>query len=178
MRRGCDADRRDATLGRRSDSPAKARRPSRRAGDQSDRSDWSDQSDSARGGRPAHDECCWTSSFMRSKTAAGAEALSSLTFKRSAFRGHIRAQSAIPNKLVEKTRGKSTKKWRKMALNGAFSRGKGAIFPCSEPIAPDCNTRVSNPLRSRSPAAASGVWSAKSTVRRHFSRSGTRNDYV
>ena len=36
-------------------------------------------------------------------------------------------ESAIPNKLVEKTRGKSTKKWRKMALYGAFSRGKSAI---------------------------------------------------
>ena len=84
------------------------------------------------------------------------------------FEVEIRAQSAIPNKLVEKTRGKSTKKWRKMALYGAFSRGKSAILPSCLPAALDCNTRVCKTLRPWSPAAARGVWSAKSAVRRHF----------
>jgi hypothetical protein len=63
------------------------------------------------------------------------------------IRGRIRAQSAISAKPAEKTRGKSTKRSRKMAQNGAFSRAESAIFRCSEPIALDCKTRVCQTLR-------------------------------
>ena len=69
---------------------------------------------------------------------------------KSQFEVTFAPQSAIPNKLVEKTRGKSTKKWRKMALYGAFSKAKSAILPCAGPAALDCNTLVCQALRSRS----------------------------
>ncbi len=70
------------------------------------------------------------------------------------------------------------KKWRKMALYGAFSRGKSAILRCSWPAVPDCNTLVCRTLRSRSLAASRGVLGAKSAVRRHFSRSGHEITYA
>jgi hypothetical protein len=79
------------------------------------------------------------------------------SFKRSALLGRIGALSAIMRKLAEKTRGKSSKKSRKMAQNGAFSRGKSAISPCSEPSAADWNRLICQTLRLPSAAASRGV---------------------
>jgi hypothetical protein len=65
-----------------------------------------------------------------------------------------------------------------MTGNGACSRARSAISPCSGPAVLDCNTHLCQTLRSRGLAGSRGVWPAKSAVGANSHRSGHERTFV
>jgi len=96
--------------------------------------------------------------------------------KISAFRGRIRANLRPDGRAQRKNRRKSAKKWREMAINGAFSGVSSAISACSEPTALDRKPPACQTLRLWNPAASRRLRPRQSPMERHFSQNGAWTD--
>jgi hypothetical protein len=75
-------------------------------------------------------------------------------------RRQIRAPVRPDGHARRKTRRKSSKKCRKLAKFGAFSRAQSAISPCSEPTGADRRPLIRQALRPWSRSASSRHWPA------------------